>query len=89
MATKVQLNKFESTGFHTWQKKVQFHSMREGLYGIAKGIEERPEGSGARALAWDERDGKAIGTIALALHNNYIHYIYECTTIKEAWELLE
>ena len=63
--------------------------MREGLFGIAKGIEEKPEGSGARALAWDERDGKAFGTIALALDHDYIHYIYERTTSKEAWELLD
>lgn len=89
MATKVQLDKFEGTGFHIWQKKVQFHLMREGLFGITKGTEEKPEGSNAKALTWEEKDGKAFGTIALALHDNYIHYIYDCKTSHEAWELLE
>lgn len=88
-STKVQLDKFEGTGFHTWQKKLQYHLMREGLFYIAKGKEEKPEGTTKATTAWEERDGKALGTIALALHDNYIHYIYECTNAAQAWETLE
>ena len=88
MGTKIALDKFEGKGFHTWQKKVQFHLMREGLWGIVIGSEERPEG-GAKANNWDEKDNKAFGTIALALHDDYIHYVYECKTSQEAWNTIE
>ena len=57
--------------------------MREGLWGIVIGSEERPEG-GAKANNWDEKDNKAFGTIALVLHDDYIHYVYECKTSQQA-----
>ena len=88
MGTKIALDKFEGKGFHTWQKMVQFHLMREGLQGIVIGFEERLEG-GAKAHNCDEKDNKAFGTIALALHDDYIHYVYECKTSQEAWNTIE
>lgn len=42
-----------------------------------------------RASSWEERDSKAFDTIALALHDNYIHYVYECKTSHEAWDTLD
>lgn len=87
MGTKVQLEKFEGTGFHTWQKKVQFHLMREGIWAIVKGDEEKP--AGVRASSWEEKDAKAFGTIALALDDNFIHYVYDCKTSHEAWDKLD
>ena len=87
MGTKIDLDKFEGQGFHTWQKKVQFHLMRGDLWGIITGSKDRPKG-GAKAHNWDEKDNKVFGTMAL-LHDDYIHYVYEFKNSQEAWHTIE
>ena len=60
--------------------------MREAIQGVVNG-EEEPEAS-AKALARQEKDFKGFSTKALALHDHYIHYVYERNTTKETWETL-
>ena len=62
--------------------------MREGLWGIVIEFENRLE-EGARAPSWDEEDNKNLRTISLALHDDYIHYVYKCKTPKEIENTIE
>ena len=45
------------------------------VIGVVKGTKYQPK-SGAKALQWDEKDAKAFGTIALTLHDRFIHYLW-------------
>ena len=88
MAQPIHLDRFDGDGFHTWQMKVKYHLMREGIWGIVNGKEKKPITREAE-LIWTTKDDKALAIIALALSDNYIHHISNLGSSLEAWDTLD
>lgn len=82
------LDKFDGSNFHTWQVKVKFHLMREGLWGLIMKTEVKPSTRDGE-LQWTKRDEKAFAIIALALSDDYIHHVSDINSAAQAWEDLE
>lgn len=82
------MDKFGGQNFHTWQVKMKFLLMREGLWGIVNGTSTKPATREGDAT-WQARDDKALALIALGLEDTYIHNIGACHSSNCAWETLE
>ena len=88
MAQPIHLDRFNGDGFHTWQMKVKYHLMRDGIWGIVNGKETKPSTRDVEQT-WINKDDKALAIIALALSNNYIHHIFNLKSSLEAWNILD
>lgn len=88
------IEKFNGQNFHTWQMKVKYHLMREGLWDFIK----RASGDGAGDSSDIEpvityttsgKNDKAFAIIALALGDDYIHHISDLESASQAWIKLD
>ena len=92
---KDEINKFNGEGFHTWQVKLRGYLMKKNLWAIVKTSINTQDGTQTRASASTlsaqsvTQDEQALGIIITALHDNYVHFIDECTTAHDAWITLE
>lgn len=91
VSRNVFFEKFSGDNFPTWQTKIRLLLMRDGVWNIVKGTDEKPEGA-ATALdvkAWNDRNDKALAHIGLGLADNLIHHLDLDKTAKEVWDKLE
>lgn len=91
------MTKFNGEGFHTWQIKLRGYLMKKNLWAIVKspinaqdqeGTHTRASTSTLSTLAIS-KDEQALGIIITTLHDNYVHFVDECTTAHDAWITLE
>lgn len=63
------------SNFVTWQTKVRLLLMRDGVWNIVKGTDEKPKGSNTslEVKAWNGRNDRALAYIGLGLADNLIH----------------
>ena len=91
MSTKQALDKFDGTGFHTWQVKLKGgYLMKKNLWNVVKPMAqgENPQTRAAQAQ-FTQKDEQALGIIITGLDDTHVHYIDDANTAHEAWQTLE
>ena len=64
--------------------------MKKNIWGVVK-----PLGENERIKTWSsmvkfqEKDEQAYGILLTSLDDNYIHYLDECNSALQAWNILE
>ena len=59
------------------------------LWEIVDGSEVKPSGEGKGTSAWEKKSQKALAHLSLSLTASQQQHILDCTTAKEAWDVLE
>src|SRR4030095_8669532 len=77
-----------SANYRTWKFSMKMVLQAKELWEIVSGVEIRPDVE-IQALAWDKRARKALAHISLSLAVSEQHYIIDCETPNEAWNILE
>ncbi|KAI5060783.1 hypothetical protein GOP47_0025203 [Adiantum capillus-veneris] len=92
------IEKFNGEGFHTWQTKLRGYLMKKCLWSVISiALEKQAEPDGVHTRAstlkasaqYLAKDEQALGIIITSLHDNYVHFIDECTHAHDAWNVLE
>lgn len=83
----LKLDKFDGTNFHTWQVKVKFHPMRDGLWGLVNKTEAKPSTRDGE-VRWTKRDKEAFIIIVHALRDDFVHHVADLNSSVEAWKEL-
>ena len=87
---KESIDKFMGNGFHTWQSKVKGYLMKKNLWGVVKPLGENERIKMQSSMAkFQEKDEQAYGILLTSLDDNYIHYLDECSSALQAWNILE
>jgi hypothetical protein len=77
-----------SANYRTWKFSMKMVLQAKDLWEIVSGEEEKPSQS-TDAVDWERRARKALATIVLSLAAEEKEHIIDCSTPKEAWNVLE
>ena len=77
-----------SANYRTWKFSMKMVLQAKDLWEVVSGEEAKPDTEKA-GQAWEKKARKALATIALALSAAEKEHVIDCTTPKEAWDILE
>src|SRR5947207_12918765 len=77
-----------SINYRTWKYSMKMVLMVKDLWEIVDGTEVKPDDA-KEAAAWTKKSQKALAHISLSLSATQQHHILDCTTAKEAWDILQ
>jgi hypothetical protein len=77
-----------SSNYRTWKYSMKMVLLVKDLWDVVDGTEVKPSGD-KEAAAWTKKSQKALAYISLSLSSTEQQNILECTTAKEAWDVLE
>ena len=77
-----------SVNYRTWKFSMRMVLQAKDLWEIVDGEEEKPEAE-KQGAAWEKRARKALALISLSVTAAEQEHIIDCTTPKEAWDILE
>jgi len=76
-----------SSNYRTWKFSMKMLLMAKDLWGVVSGDEGRP--STGSTKEWEARSQKALANISLSVSAAEQQHIIDCTSAKEAWDILE
>ena len=74
--------------YRTWKYSIKMVLMVKDLWEVVDGTEVKPSEE-KEALTWMKKSQNALAYISLSLAPLEQHHILDCTTAKEAWDILE
>jgi len=91
MDDKWSIDKLGSHNYSTWKFKLKHLLIAKELFGYVDGTIEQPdEGAAAAAKAdYAKKSSKAFSSIVLAVGDELLYLITDCTTGKAAWDKLQ
>ncbi len=76
-----------SANYRTWKFSMKMVLQAKDLWEIVSGEEVKPDAE-KQGAAWEKRARKALALISLSLSAAEQEHILDCTTPKEAWDIL-
>jgi gag-polypeptide of LTR copia-type len=77
-----------SANYRTWKYSMKMVLTVKDLWEVVDGTEVKPSDE-KEAVAWTKKSQKALAHISLTLTPLEQRHILDCTTAKEAWDILE
>ena len=76
-----------SSNYRTWKFSMEIVLMANELWSIVDGTESKPGGE-TSSTTWEKRAQRALAIISLSLTPMEQQHIIDCTSPKEAWDIL-
>ena len=76
-----------SSNYRTWKFSMKMVLMAKELWSIVDGTESKPGGE-TSSTTWEKRAQRALAIISLSLTPMEQQHIIDCTSPKEAWDIL-